>query len=39
MNMLLRESQPSDLPFLREMLYEAVFWRDSGDSVLMVRKT
>ena len=27
--MLLREAQPSDLPFLREMLYEAVFWRAS----------
>lgn len=25
----LRESQPSDMPFLRQMLYEAVFWRDS----------
>jgi ribosomal protein S18 acetylase RimI-like enzyme len=28
MNIHLRKSQPSDLPFLREMLYEAVFWRD-----------
>lgn len=27
MNVLLRESQQSDIPFLREMLYEAVFWR------------
>jgi len=27
MTMALRESQPSDLPFLKEMLYEAVFWR------------
>ena len=26
--MHLRESQPADLPFLTEMLYEAVFWRD-----------
>ncbi len=25
--MLLRKSQHSDVPFLREMLYEAVFWR------------
>ena len=29
MNVLLRESQQSDVPFLREMLYEAVFWRAS----------
>lgn len=27
MKLLLRESQHSDIPFLREMLYEAVFWR------------
>ncbi len=27
----LRPSQPTDLPFLRKMLYEAVFWR-SADS-------
>ena len=27
----LRESQPQDLPFLREMLYEAVFWRPGPD--------
>lgn len=27
--MILRQSEPSDLPFLREMLYEAVFWRES----------
>jgi len=27
--MLLRESQHADIPFLREMLYEAVFWRAS----------
>ena len=27
MNILLRESQHSDIPFLRKMLYEAVFWR------------
>jgi ribosomal protein S18 acetylase RimI-like enzyme len=31
MNILLREAQPSDMPFLREMLYEAVFWRDRVD--------
>jgi ribosomal protein S18 acetylase RimI-like enzyme len=29
MTIFLRKSQPSDLPFLREMLYEAVFWRAS----------
>jgi len=29
MNILLRESQHSDIPFLRKMLYEAVFWRPS----------
>ncbi|MBN2469894.1 MAG: GNAT family N-acetyltransferase [Anaerolineae bacterium] len=29
--MLLREAQPADLPFLREMLYEAVFWRARDD--------
>lgn len=28
MKLLLRESYPSDIPFLRKMLYEAVFWRD-----------
>ena len=27
MNILLRESQLSDIPFLKEMLYEAKFWR------------
>jgi ribosomal protein S18 acetylase RimI-like enzyme len=27
MNILLRDSQHSDIPFLRKMLYEAVFWR------------
>ncbi len=27
MNIQLRESQASDIPFLRAMLYEAVFWR------------
>ncbi len=31
MNLELRPSQPVDLPFLREMLYEAVFWRASVD--------
>ena len=29
MNLLFRKSQHSDVPFLREMLYEAVFWRAS----------
>ena len=29
MNVLLRESQHSDIPFLRKMLYESVFWRAS----------
>jgi ribosomal protein S18 acetylase RimI-like enzyme len=29
MRIVLRESQHSDAPFLREMLYEAVFWRAS----------
>lgn len=28
MPILLRKSQPAETPFLREMLYEAVFWRD-----------
>ncbi len=27
MNILLREAQQTDIPFLRAMLYEAVFWR------------
>ena len=27
MNIHLRASQPTDFPFLRKMLYEAVFWR------------
>lgn len=27
--MLLRDSQHSDIPFLRQMLYEAAFWRAS----------
>jgi ribosomal protein S18 acetylase RimI-like enzyme len=31
MTILLRESQDSDLPFLRKMLYEAVFWRAGVD--------
>ena len=30
MTFLLRKSKHSDVPFLREMLYEAVFWRASG---------
>jgi ribosomal protein S18 acetylase RimI-like enzyme len=29
MNLHLRDSQHSDIPFLRKMLYEAVFWRAS----------
>lgn len=29
--MFLREANPSDIPFLKEMLYEAVFWRASKD--------
>jgi len=29
MNIKLRKSQQSDIPFLKEMLYEAVFWRNS----------
>lgn len=29
MRIILRESEPNDFPFLREMLYEAVFWRAS----------
>jgi ribosomal protein S18 acetylase RimI-like enzyme len=28
MTLLLRDSLPSDLPFLRKMLHEAVFWRN-----------
>jgi len=31
MTVLLRESQNADIPFLREMLYEAVFWRASAN--------
>lgn len=31
MKLNLRESQASDLPFLSEMLYEAVFWRPRAD--------
>ena len=27
MNIRVRESRPSDVPFLRKMLYEAVYWR------------
>lgn len=29
MTILLRASKQSDMPFLRQMLYEAVFWRES----------
>ena len=29
--MILRESKQSDMPFLRDMLYEAVFWRASDN--------
>ena len=28
MDVLLREAKKSDIPFLKEMLYEAVFWRN-----------
>ena len=31
MNLQLRSSHHTDLPFLRAMLYEAVFWRESAD--------
>ncbi len=31
MNYALRESQHTDIPFLRKMLYEAVFWRVSDN--------
>jgi len=31
MNLVLRKSRPSDFPFLRNILYEAVFWRASPD--------
>jgi hypothetical protein len=31
MNLQLRKLEPSDLPFLRQMLYEAVFWRESAN--------
>jgi ribosomal protein S18 acetylase RimI-like enzyme len=31
MNLLLRDAQPADLPFLRAMLYEAVFWRAAAN--------
>lgn len=31
MTVILREARPSDLGFLREMLYEAVFWRPRPD--------
>ena len=31
MNIRLRESKPSDIQFMREMLYEAVFWRPNPD--------
>ena len=31
MDIVLRESRPSDLGFLRSMLYEAVFWRAGAD--------
>jgi len=31
MDLRIREASPSDLPFLREMLYEGVFWRIHSD--------
>lgn len=30
--MLISDAQPADLPFLREMLYEAVLWRKSDET-------
>jgi len=30
MNILLRKTEHSDMPFLRTILYEAVFWRESA---------
>jgi ribosomal protein S18 acetylase RimI-like enzyme len=34
MEVTLRQSEPSDIPFLREMLFEAVYWRkiESGNA-------
>ena len=32
MNVQLRASKPSDLPFLREMLYESVYWRSIANA-------
>ncbi|MBT7072183.1 MAG: GNAT family N-acetyltransferase [Anaerolineae bacterium] len=34
MNLILRKSQPADLPFLKEILYEAVFWRANDNKPL-----
>ena len=31
MKIVLRDSEHSDIPFLRKMLYEAVFWRDPAN--------
>lgn len=31
MDLVLRKSQPADLPFLEEMLYEAAFWRAAAN--------
>jgi GNAT superfamily N-acetyltransferase len=35
MNILLRKSQPSDIPFMREMLYEAVYWRPNSNKPVL----
>ena len=32
MNTVFRDTRPDDLPFLREMLYEAIFWRRGPDT-------
>lgn len=32
MNTAVRDARINDLPFLREMLYEAIFWRRNPDT-------